>query len=467
MHTILKRPFRAILQLAVLFLPLLVVQGEAFATPSGEDILSLDQAVAIALKANPGLKQQANLVESAELSALQRQADFYPDLEFTATGSQRFDQAVDQATGQAEDRNFETLNAALSSTVNLFNGFGDVAALKGAKLERAAERDSLSRSEQELVFETISMFIEVLTNRELIGVEEKNLVENRSQLERIEAFYEAGNRPISDLFQQQAETSQTELDLLVARRNLEVAKLQLMQTMGLAPTVNYRVAAPEIESWELAQGDYDQENPAPQAQANRPDVKAQQQLIEAATEQVHQAQAGYWPQIDLFANLASDYSSLDDEMHFSDQFMDDNTNATIGIALSIPIFDRFLTRNEVAQARIQQRDEQLELEQLNLQVDLEVGQALQDYRTAQKQVGVAENMLIYARQALEALEERYRVGTSTLVELTQARAQYVAAASDLIRARYNRLTQGIALAFYQGDWDRMLSVLSAGKKEGK
>lgn len=466
MHTILKRPFSAILQLTFLFLALLVVQGEAFASSSGEEMLSLNQAVAIALKTNPGLKQKANLVESAEMTALQRQADFYPDLELSVSGSQRFNQTVNQATGQAEDRDVETLNAALSSSVNLFNGFGDVAALKGAKLELAADRESLSREEQELAFETISMFIEVLTNQELIGVEEENLVENRSQLERIKAFYEAGNRPISDLFQQQAQTSQTELDLLLARRNLYIAKLQLMQTMGLPPTVNYRVAAPEIENLELARGDYNQGNLATQAQANRPDVKAQQQQVDAATEQIHQAQAGYWPKIDLFASLASDYISLDDERHYSDQFMDDNTNTTIGISLSIPIFDRFLTRTEVAQARIQQRNEQLALQQLNLQVSLEVDQALQDYRTAQKQVGVAENMLIYARQALDALEERYRVGVSTLVELTQARAQYVAAASDRIRARYDLLTQGIAVVFYQGDWDRVLSVLSVGEKEG-
>lgn len=465
MRTILKRPFSAILQLNFLFLALLVVQGEAFASSSGEDMLSLNQAVAIALRTNPGLKQKANLVESAQMTALQRQADFYPDLELSASGSQRFGQAMDQATGQAGDRNFETLNAALSSSVNLFNGFGDVTALKGAKLELAADRESLCREEQVLAFETISMFIEVLTNQELIRVEEENLVANRSQLERVKAFYEAGNRPISDLFQQQAQTSQNELDLLLARRNLDIAKLKLMQTMGLAPTVNYRVAALEIESLELALGDDNQGDLSTQALANRPDVKAQQQQVHAAAEQIQQAQAGYWPKIDLFASLASDYNSLDDEMHFSDQSMDDNTNTSIGISLSIPIFDRFLTRTEVAQARIQQRNEQLALQQLNLQVRLEVGQALEDYRTAQKQLGVAENMLIYARQALDALEERYRVGVSTLVELTQARAQYVAAASDRISARYNLLTQGIAVALYQGDWDRMLTVLSAGEKE--
>ncbi len=457
---------KVVLVVALSILALMVMQGQAFATSSGEDLLSLDQAVAIALKTNPALKQQANLVESAELTALQRQADFYPEIELTASGSQRFDQAVDQTTGRAEDRNFETLNAALSSSVNLFNGFGDVAALKGSKLELAADRENLSRKEQDLVFETISRFIEVLTSQELMRVEEENLVENRSQLEAIEAFCKAGNRPVSDLFQQQAQTSQTELDLLEARRNLEVAKLQLMQTMGLAPTVSYRVVTPEIDRMQLALPDEDQENPATHAQANRPDVKAQQQMVEAASEQIHQAEAGYLPKIDLVASLASNYSSLDDEMHFSEQFLNDNTNATIGLTLSIPIFDRFLTRNEVAQARIQQRNEGLALQQLNLQVGLEVGQALQDYRTAKKQVGVAEKMLTYARQALDAQEERYRLGASTLVELTQARAQYVSAASGRIRARENLLTQGIAVAYYQGDWDRMLSVLSAGEKEG-
>jgi outer membrane protein len=56
-----------------------------------------------------------------------------------------------------------------------------------------------------------------------------------------------------------------------------------------------------------------------------------------------------------------------------------------------------------------------------------------------------------AALALEASQERYRVGAATLVELTQARTTQVQAASALVSARYNLLFQRTLLDYYVGD----------------
>ncbi|BCR06306.1 transporter [Desulfuromonas versatilis] len=428
-----------------------------------KQVLSLGQAVLIALKNNPGLNRQANAVASAEISASQQRTNFYPDLQITATGSKHFDKAYEQTTGQDENRNYSSINTELSSTVNLFNGFADIAGLKSAELELGAGRETLSREEQALAFETISSFIQVLTDQALIQVEEENLQENRKLLERIENLYQAGNLALSDLYQQQAETKQAELDLLEAKRTLNDSKLVLMQTLGLPPTTRYQVATPDFEKLSLPLADEDLDQMTLLALANRSDLKAQQRQIEAAGQQVRQARAGRLPKVDLFASLASDYTSLNEESRFSDQFMDDNPSATVGISVSVPLFDRYLTRTETAKATIEQRNEQLTLREKELQVGLEIAQALQDYRTTQKQVEVVETKLISARQSLQAYEERYRVGASTLVELTQARTQYVTAAFDQIQARHSLVTQEIALAYYLGDMEPVFAALELEK----
>ncbi len=424
-----------------------------------EQVLSLPQAVLIALKNNPGLNRQVNAVASAEISVSQQRTNFYPDLQITASGTKRFDKAYEATTGQNENRNYSSINTELSSTVNLFNGFADIAALKSAELELGAGRETLSRDEQTLAFETISNFIQVLTDQALIHVEEENLEENRKLLERIENLYQAGSLALSDLYQQQAETRQAELDLLEAIRTLNDSKLILMQTLGLPPMTHYQVATPDFEKLSLPLADDDLDQMTLLALANRSDVKAQQRQIEAAGQQVRQARAGRLPKVDLFAGLASDYSSLSEESRFSDQFMDDNPSATVGVSVSVPLFDRHLTRNETARAAIEQRNEQLTLREKELQVGLEIAQAVQDYRTTQKRVEVVKSKLVSARQSLQAYEERYRVGASTLVELTQARTQYVTAAFDQIQARYNLVTQEIALAYYLGNMEPLLAAL--------
>ncbi|WP_432822284.1 TolC family protein, partial [Trichloromonas sp.] len=95
----------------------------------------MEQAVRIALKKSPSLSQQVNAVESAEISLSQQQTNLYPDLAIAATGSRRFDKAFEQTTSQTENRSFTSINTELSSSVNLFNGFADIAAIKSAEFE--------------------------------------------------------------------------------------------------------------------------------------------------------------------------------------------------------------------------------------------------------------------------------------------------------------------------------------------
>lgn len=421
--------------------------------------LSLRQAIHLALEKNPGLQQTANQVESNAIDVAQRRADFAPDLSVTLSGAERFDKALDPLDGDRDRRDYETVTGSLGSSVNLFNGFGDIAALRGAEWELAGQHDIFTREEQALIFSTVSAFLQVLSDRELIRVRTENLEGNRRQLEQIEALYRAGNRPVSDFYQQQAETSSAELDLLVAERNYAVSRLQLMQTIGLAPTTAATLTAPPLETLEMALVALPAERVQSEVLAQRADLLAREKQLEATREQLVEARAGYWPTLDLATSINSDYSSLDKSPGFSGQFLDDNPNATIGLTLSVPIFDRQQTRNQVARARIRQSNARLSLQQQQLQAETELGQALQDFGTAQKLIGVTEARLTAARQALAAVEERYRVGAATLVELTQARAQFVQADYDRVKARYGLIKQGAAVAYYQGNRERMQTLL--------
>lgn len=449
---------------AVLFiLIVLALPNQGHCEIQAEQVLSLEQAVRIALKTSPNLSQQVNAVESADISVSQQRTNLYPDLVLAATGSKSFDKASDETSSQMENRNFTSISTELSSSVNLFNGFADIAAIKSAEFELGGVQETLTRAEQTLVFETVSNFIQVLTDQAMIYVEEENLEENRKLLESIETFYQAGRLAISDLYQQQAATKQAELDLLEARHTLDVSKLLLMQTLGLTPTVRYQLATPDFEKLSLPVAEDDLDHLTILALATRSDIKAQQHQVEAAGQQIRESQAGHLPKVDLFASLASDYSSLADENNFSDQFMEDNLNATVGVSFSLPLFDRYLTRNNIAQAQIQQRNEQLTLKQKELQLGLEIAEAIQEYRTTQKRVDVVESKLTSARQSLQSYEERYRVGASTLVELTQSRSQYVTAAFDQIQARYDLVTQKIAVAYYLGNMEPLLAALELEK----
>ena len=421
--------------------------------------LTLRQAVDLALEKNPGLKQSANQVETGLINLAQRQANFAPDLKATLSGSERFDKAL-EADGSRDHRNYENASGALGSSLNLFNGFGDISALRGAEWTLKEQQDIFTRDQQTLVYSTVTAFLQGLSDHELIRVRTENLEGNRRLLEQVEALYRAGNRPVSDLYQQQAETASAELDLLLAERNYAVTSRKLLQTIGLPPIAGVALRAPEVAPLETALAAREQGPPDLAALAQRTDLQAAEQQIRAAGEQVSVAQAGYWPTLNLGTSINSDYTELNRRQDFSGQFFDDNLNAVIGLTLAVPIFDRQLTRNQVAQSRIQQDNARLSLLQQQLQAETELGQAVDDFRTAQQLIGVTEARLTAARQALAAMEERYRVGAATLVELTQARTNYTEAGYERVKARYGLITQGVAVAYYQGDGERMQELLA-------
>ena len=70
-----------------------------------------------------------------------------------------------------------------------------------------------------------------------------------------------------------------------------------------------------------------------------------------------------------------------------------------------------------------------------------------------KRVEVAEKRLRAAERALEAEQARYDAGSSTLVELQNARASYVDAASQIVRARYDVLFRQKLIDYYVGVLD--------------
>lgn len=447
--------------LIVLILVGLTTRGFA----AEEKIFTLNQAIEIALKANPGLQQAGNQVKLSEISVKQKKANFYPDLSISANASQWYGKISNLQTNQYENEDSGNLSLMVSTSVNVFNGFYDTASLQQSKFELKAAEENFSRSSQAIIFETIQRYIQVVTARELINVEKENLEAQQLQLTRIEDFFKAGRRPITDLHQQKAEISRSEYQLLNAERNYQVFKLLLMQTLGLEPDADthYQVSDLDIDNLIKEVKVFNKKNVLTEAPGTRPDVNARRMEIEAAQKGIKAAKSGYWPRLSLFADLGTNYSSLDEYWDFSNQFFVNNPNVTIGLSLSVPVFDKGITKNNVAAARVKLKNRELELEKLKHQVSVEVQQAVEDYRTAVKQLNAAENQLTYSRSALESIEARYNVNAATMVELIQARARYLQSAYDQVTAKYNVLIQAIAVSFYKGNTNEVMAMILRGE----
>lgn len=434
----------------------LAATPSAQATNAGELSLTLGNAVQLALHNNPDLALVSNAKQAADIDLKKAQGNYLPTLQASGQASQNWQ----QQSSPGVDHQSQELNLNLAANLNLFNGFADQAGVSAAEELSGAATQTLNRQQQTTAFDTLTNCVSLLVDRELVQVR-KSALESEQQLQQqIEAFYQAGTRSVTDLYRQQAATSQAEYDLLETRRNQQVAELALLQQLGMEPPVTVVLQAPN--RFELLSREQTLDLPASYRLAlqSRPDLLAQEKQLTARRHQVRQARAGYLPSVDLYATTGTGYSSLDEDNAFGSQLAEKNGSATVGLSVTIPIFDGDQTRTSVALARISQSDASLELTKLRQQIGSEVGQGLADLQTARQQAQVAASQLTYARQAWEAAQARYQVGSATWVELSDARTTLVEAQTAEVEARYAVLQQSLTVGYARGDLQQMLALLT-------
>jgi outer membrane protein len=447
----------------ILFGPALLFMGFLAASPahSSEPAgVSVFQAIDVALEKNLGLKQSSNSVALEQIAVFKSRDSFLPNLDGSISPSLRAGREFDSLALRYEGTFSGSFQIGLSFSLTLFNGFYRMASLKAAKLTLSAGKIQHTREEQTVVYSTVTDYVQVVIDQELLIVYEENVSAQEKQLELIDAYFEAGKSPVADLFQQQAEVEQARQNLLSALSTLEVDKLRLLQTMGEALSGKIEIVPIAVPAEDAPWPEETAGEAVEFALAHRPDAESLKVMVAAAEKKVKAARSGWWPTISLFANAGTSYSSsMEEHFGFADQFLNNNPYLSVGLHINIPIFDGLSTKHAVDGAKLDVQAEQLKQETLAQSIELEVRQAFEDYKTALKQLLVTEKKLISAAQSLEAYEELYKAGGCTLVELSQARAFHVQASSDDIRARYDLLLKAVTLSYTKGDDEGMTALL--------
>ncbi len=438
---------------------LILVSGlPAFGQTQQVQRITFDEALRLALRRNPTIQQAVNERERSEVSLASARSNFLPDINLSIGANRDYGRNFVLEEARLVNQITHYFSSSISANLNLFNGFRDLNAVAQARFQVAASELNYARQRETVLFNVISTFLSLIEAREQVHIQEENLAAQRALLEQIEAFVQVGSRPMADLYQQQAQVAAAELELISARRNQQLQEANLIQLLQLDPFGAYEFVIPEVDTQALGIQEYDVQGLLQAALARRSDLRALEEQIRAAEYSVRIARSTYWPTISLRASYGSSYTDLA-PVGFQDQFFNRNRRGSIGLSLTFPIFDRFTTRHNVQRARIELENTRLQLQQLRQEIATQVRQAYLDYETARQQYRTAQVQLQAARQALQAAQQRYNVGAATLVELTQARATYVRAESDLVRARYTLVFRQKLIDYYVGTLVPELDVL--------
>jgi outer membrane protein len=414
--------------------------------------------VRIALAQSADVKRAANDLTLGRASVAEARFRFVPDLRLGVSGSESFGRSFVEEEGRIVTQSNESVNARLSSSVTLFDGLANVADLEAARLEATAAGLELERTRQTVVFDVISRYLALIEAREQVSVLDEDLAAQLEQEEQVRRFVDAGERPISELYQQQASTARARLSLVEARQTRALREVDLVQTLQLDPVAEYVFEAPPLPEVEPplpepGQGAAGSESTALAALlevafASRPDLSAQTAQVAAATAGRRAASGGWWPSVGLSGSFGSNYSSTRPDDVLS-QF-EDRWSASLGLSVSMPIFDRLATHRAVQRARIAEDNARITEALGRHAVALEVRRAVLERDAAHERLDAADAQVRAAQAALDAVQQRYGVGAATIVEVSLARAELTGAGSSRVTARYDVVWQERLLDYYLG-----------------
>ncbi len=426
--------------------------------------ITLEDAVRIALDNNFQMKRAQNSIEVAEYDIKNAYAQFAPSLNANLGFNRSSGQQFDQVTLTYGNIVTENASGSISSNITVFSGLRNIYNLRSSQTALVSAQENERRIRQSIIFSVATAYLQVVLDKELIQISEENLESSRSQLEQIIAQVEVGARPLVDQFNQEAIVANAELVLIQRQNAAANNQLRLIRQLQIDPLGSYEYVTPELNEDMIQVREMNLRSMVERAMANRSDVAAQDAQIKIAYYSLKSAEAARLPTISANGSFRTSYSDRQrnpisrEREKFSTQFFDVNVGNGIGVSMQVPIFTRLNTWRSVQVGRINYKNAQLDRENLEYTVIQEVAQAYTDYIGYTKELETTQKALIASERAFQTAQERYNVGASTLIELTQANADFVQASSNRVQALYRFIFQEQLIKYYQGEIDETFSI---------
>ncbi len=443
-------------------IPALLFSTAVSAAVTEKAQLTLSECIEIALTNASPVKKAENAVRLEGSDLLKSYGQFLPKLSVSAgyTPLSLNRTYSDPSTGSIVKTQTERVDLSVTTSLNLFNGFQDYASLQAAIKRKTAAGLSLSRARQIIVYDITQAYYQVLLNRELLKIASENLSSSRDQLQLTKRQYEIGIKPVTDYYQQQAETSNNELTAIKADRQLRQSRLELLRRLRIDPSGEISIAGIAVDSLMLLPVNLDRDSLLSQGLAQRKDLESSLSSTSAAKWEITRAASQRYPKIDLTFNLFTggypyyattaavspssyDYPPLTDQLS-------DLVGYSLTLSLNWAVFDGFITRNNIEQAKIAYLNRGLDTADLKHDIAIDIRLAANSYDAAFAQIETAEKGLQAAEKAFETVKRKYDLGAANFVESNGAKAAFVSAQSEYSQATYNLALQKNILDFATG-----------------
>lgn len=410
---------------------------------------TLDQCIEHAIANNNTIERQEANVKAQEISLSTAKSSRLPGVSASAGQNLNFGRGL-TSDNTYINSNTQSTGFNIGADIPIYTGGQISSNIKARKLDLLAAMQDLEYAKENISMQVASAYLEVLFQKDLLEVARQQAQLSKEQEKRINALFTNGKCAETELAEIRATVANDDLSLTQQQNSYTLALLTLSQLLELPTPEGFDIAQPESTD---PQGIVltDPEQIYAEAIMVKPQIEAENIRLESAERNIRTAQSGYYPRVSLGTGIGTNYyrASGRTAPAFGEQLRD-NLNNSISLSLSVPIFNRFSTRNQVSSARLQYHNQQIQVDETHKALYKEIQQAYYNALAAQKQCISSQQAEKASTLSFELMEKKYAAGKATATEYKESKTALFRATTNRLQAQYTFLFREKILNFYRG-----------------
>lgn len=417
---------------------------------------TLRNCIDYALEHNITIRRNRINVESTQEDVKTAKADFLPSL--SGNIGQRIVNRPNSASGTiisgdnittSESKTSYNGSYGIDASWTVYNGSKRVNTLKQQQLNSRIAELTVDESENSIEENITQLYVQILYSAEAVKVNESTLEVSRKEFERGQELFNAGSIASSDLAQLEAQVSNDNYQLVTSQTTLQNYKLQLKQLLELDGDFEMDLFLPPLDDSSVLIPLPTKDDVYQTALNLRPEIESSKLNIEASDMNIKISRAGYIPSLSLSAGIGTTNANGND-FSFSEQ-VKQNWNNSIGLTLSIPIFDKRQTKSAVNKAKLQRQTSELDLMDNQKTLYKTIESLWLSANSAQQQYVAATQKLKSTQASYALVSEQFNLGMKNTVELLTEKNNLLSAQQETLQAKYTAILNAGLLRFYQGE----------------
>lgn len=397
------------------------------------ETLSVDDCVTIALRHNPSHQKTHGNLEVSSANLLSSYGNFTPTVnfgvgftqdEFSNTSFVLPDGTVAESPITIEGTSrFSSRQLQIRET--LFRGGQNIFNVMKARKEKEAAHQNISSSELDLIFQIHRQYYEVLANKKLVILAKEVLERRNEQLRLARARHDVGSVTMLDVMQAEIDKGNQENSLMTEENDLKISRMELNRLMGIPLEVEFEM----VDEFDTFEPSFEEQQLVERAMSRRPDLLWLEAQEGVAEKEVWVQRANYFPNLSFDLTFFRSQSGSGDDPF---TFFPDNQDTRYALNLDWQFFSGFARHSSSKVARVDLENVRHDIRERKLMIEKEVKEAIMNLESVYQQSVITDKNRRLASENLRLEQERYRLGSSSLLDLRTAQVTYIEAETEHI-----------------------------------